>query len=72
MMITATELKLNLGKYLKLAKSEDIYISKNGKSIVKLTSVEDDKISMLDSLTGIFPYEHTTTDGNTEEQVEQA
>lgn len=31
MSITATELKLNLGKYLKLAEHEDIYITRNGK-----------------------------------------
>ncbi|MDY5699569.1 MAG: type II toxin-antitoxin system prevent-host-death family antitoxin, partial [Lachnospiraceae bacterium] len=31
MSITATELKINLGKYLMLAKTEDIYITRNGK-----------------------------------------
>ena len=31
MSITATELKMNLGKYLQLAESEDIFITKNGK-----------------------------------------
>ena len=30
MLITSTELKLNLGKYLQLAESEDIYITRNG------------------------------------------
>ena len=33
MTITATELKNNLGKYLILAATEDIFISKNGKTI---------------------------------------
>ena len=31
MSITATELKMNLGKYLLLSATEDIYITKNGK-----------------------------------------
>ena len=30
MSITATELKANLGKYLQMAETEDIYITKNG------------------------------------------
>ena len=32
MFITATEVKTNLGKYLMLAETEDIYITRNGKS----------------------------------------
>ena len=33
MSITATELKINLDKYLMLAETEDIYITRNGKVI---------------------------------------
>jgi len=36
MIITATELKLNLGKYLEAANDEVIVITKNGKEIAKL------------------------------------
>jgi prevent-host-death family protein len=36
MEITATELKLNLGKYLEAANDEVIVITKNGKAIAKL------------------------------------
>lgn len=47
MVITATELKTHLGKYLLLAKEEDIYIRKNSKIIAKLAKpdeiVNDDK-----------------------------
>lgn len=32
MIITATEFKTNLGKYLEMAASQDIFITKNGKS----------------------------------------
>ena len=34
--VTATELKMNLGKYLMLAETEDVFITKNGKVIAKL------------------------------------
>ena len=36
MEITATELKLNLGKYLEMANEREIVITKNGKSIAQL------------------------------------
>ncbi len=55
MVITATELKTNIGKYLSIALTEDILITKNGKSIVKLTNLQDDKLAVLDSLIGIIP-----------------
>lgn len=55
MLITATELKNNIGKYLSLATKEDIYITKNGKNIAKLTNPNEDKVSMAQSLFGILP-----------------
>jgi prevent-host-death family protein len=51
--VTATEFKTNFGKYLSLAEKEDIRITKNGKSVFKL-SAENDK-SWLDELVGIIP-----------------
>jgi prevent-host-death family protein len=54
MIITATELKTNIGKYLSLAMTEDIVITKNGKGIVKLTSIQQDKLAVLDSLVGVI------------------
>ncbi len=38
--ITATEFKQNFGKYLVLAQSEDIEITKNGKTAARLTSAQ--------------------------------
>ena len=38
MSITATELKSNLGKYLLLAATEDIFITRNGKVVAKLSN----------------------------------
>lgn len=42
MVITATEFKANIGKYLSLTKEGEveITITKNGKSIAKLTSIK--------------------------------
>ena len=55
MQITATELKTNIGRYLVLAEKQDIIITKNNRPIAKLTNVQEDKISILDSLIGIIP-----------------
>ena len=55
MMITASELRSNIGKYLLLAGKQEIYITKNGKSIAKLTSANANRVAILDSLVGIVP-----------------
>lgn len=55
MVITATEFKTNLGKYLELAAAQDIFITKNGKNIARLTSPSVNKLAVLDSLVGIVP-----------------
>lgn len=57
MVVTATEFKTNLGKYLEMAKRQDILITKNGKSVARLTSPTVDKLAVLDSLAGIVPAE---------------
>ncbi|NLB72523.1 MAG: type II toxin-antitoxin system Phd/YefM family antitoxin [Firmicutes bacterium] len=54
MIITATELKTNIGKYLRLAQTQDIIVTKNNKPIVKLTSIRENKLDILDSLVGII------------------
>ena len=55
MSITATELKNNLGKYLMLSATEDIFITKNGKVIAKLTNPYQDRVETAKSLFGILP-----------------
>ena len=64
MIVTATELKTNLGKYLEMAATQDIFITKNGKSIARLTSPTVNKLSVLDNLLRIIP-KHTDTDEDT-------
>lgn len=55
MIVTATEFKTNLGKYLELAAAQDIFITKNGKNIARLTSPSINKLTVLDNLVGIVP-----------------
>ena len=55
MTITATELKMNLSSYLEMASEQDIFISKNGRNIARLTSPVIDRLAVLDDLVGILP-----------------
>ena len=55
MSITATELKLNLGKYLLLAATQDIYITRNGKTVAKLVSPYQDRVDTVNALFGSVP-----------------
>ena len=66
MSITATELKENLSKYLKLAETEDIYITKNGKVVAKLSNPNTDKVKIAESLIGILPQYITLEDAQKE------
>ena len=66
MSITATELKMNLGKYLMLAEKEDVYITKNGKVIAKLTNPFQDRVDMAKSLFGILPADITLDEAREE------
>lgn len=59
MYITATDLKNNLGKYLMLAASEDIFITRNGKVVAKLSSPHQDRVDIAKSLFGILSNEST-------------
>ena len=55
MSITATELKNNLGKYLSISVTEDVFITKNGKIVAKLTNPYQDRVDTAKSLFGILP-----------------
>lgn len=59
MLITATELKRNLGRYLLLAETEDIYIKKNGKIVAKLSNPQQDRADIAKSLFEILPADVT-------------
>lgn len=66
MSITAAELEENLSKYLKLSETEDIYITKNGKVISKLTNPNADRIQIAKSLAGIIPDDITLEEAREE------
>ena len=66
MSITSTELKLNLGKYLKLAEHEDIFITRNGKIVAKLSNPNADRVEMAKSLLGVFPADITLEEARAE------
>ena len=55
MIVTTTEFSSNLDKYLETAMKHDVFITKNGKVIARLTSPTVDKLMVLDNLTGIVP-----------------
>ena len=51
MQITATEFKLNLGKYLNLVLTEDIWITRNGKIIAKMVNPN---VPAVDAISGVL------------------
>jgi len=51
MTVTATEFKVNFGKYLDLVETEDVFITRNGKTVAK---VSNPRVSAVDSLAGIL------------------
>ena len=53
---TATDLKMNLGKYLSLARKQDIHITKNGADIAVLTAPKS-RNNWVDELAGVIPNE---------------
>lgn len=66
MSITATELKSNLGKYLLLAATEDIFITRNGKIVAKLSNPYQDRVDIAKSLFGILPADMTLEEAKEE------
>lgn len=66
MSITETELKLNLRKYLLLAATEDIFITRNGKVVDKLTNPYQDRVETAKSLFGVLPADITLEEAQEE------
>ena len=71
MQVTATEFKSNIGKYLSLVTEQDIFITKNGKSIAKLSSTKQHKVEIAKSLFGIIPNDGLTLDEARKERRER-
>lgn len=66
MSVTAAELKMDLGKYLKIAQTEDVLITENGKVIAKLSNPNVDRRALVDSLIGIIPADITLEEAREE------
>lgn len=66
MLITASEFKSNLSKYLLLASEQDIYITQYGKIIAKLTSPFQERVDIAKSLFGVIPSEKTLEESKKE------
>ena len=66
MSITATELKANLSKYLLLSATQDIFITRNGKVISKLTNPFQERVDVAKSLFVILPADITLEEAQKE------
>ncbi|MCL2801004.1 MAG: type II toxin-antitoxin system Phd/YefM family antitoxin [Treponema sp.] len=63
MVVTATQFKSSIGHYLDtVAEKKNVYITKNGKVIAKLSDPSEDKMAVLGSLLGIIPQNHMSLD----------
>ena len=66
MSVTAAELKMDLNKYLKIAQTEDVLITENGKVIAKLSNPNVDRRAIAESLFGIIPPDITLEEARDE------
>ncbi|MGI6649045.1 MAG: type II toxin-antitoxin system Phd/YefM family antitoxin [Bacillota bacterium] len=69
MRVSATEFKMNMGKYIERAAVEDIIITRNGKDVALLTNVEGKKKDALKSLRGILKGVDVTREEIREERL---
>lgn len=69
MIVSATEFKTNIGKYLALVDEEDILITKNGKNVARLTNIRDGNLSAIRSLRGVLKGADMTLEDIREERL---
>lgn len=55
MQISVSDLKTNAGKYVTMAKDQDIMITKNGKVVAKLVTAKVDKREAFKHFLSLFP-----------------
>ena len=61
MVVTATEVKTNFGKYLEIIAKEDVFITRNGKTVAKVVNPHS---SAVDSLRGMLKNAPSDIDTN--------
>ena len=71
MIVTATEFKTNIGKYLSLVGTEEVLITKNGRGVAKLVSVHGGSVPALRPLRGMLRGANTTRESIREERLEK-
>jgi prevent-host-death family protein len=54
MVVTSTNFKNNIRKYMELSEKENIIVTKNGKYIAKLVGLKKSETPLTDSLIGII------------------
>jgi len=70
MVVTATQFKTNIGYYIdSVAEKKEVYITKNGKMVAKLSDPMQDKMSILNSLVGIIPQNHISLEDAKMERI---
>jgi prevent-host-death family protein len=67
--VTATEFKANIGRYLTLVDTEEVVITKNGRSVAKLSSAKKSKADIVRSLIGVIPDDGMTLEKAREERL---
>jgi len=53
--VTSTEIQNNFGKYLELAKTQEVVITKNGSAVARLVGIKLKEKSLSERLRGIIP-----------------
>ena len=70
MVVSATQFKSNIGYYLDtVAENKEVYITKNGRMVAKLSDPLQDKKSILNSLAGIIPRDHMSLEDAKMERI---
>jgi len=62
MYVTATEFKANFGKYMELAQTQDIRVTKRGKEIARVVASEMDIASHIRAMRGAITLNDETKD----------
>lgn len=55
MIITATELKRNLGHWMDVSATEDVYVERKGRLVTKLSNPYGSLVDVAESLAGVLP-----------------
>jgi prevent-host-death family protein len=55
MIVSSTDVQNNFGKYLELASSREIVITKNGNAVARLIGIKTPEKSLSEQLRGIIP-----------------